>query len=63
MAKASILEREKKRQILIVKHIKTRIALKNEIKKANTYSSKLEIYKKLEALPRNSSPSRSRNRC
>lgn len=63
MAKTSILEREKKRQRLVIKHLPKRYALKEQMRKAESLQEKLEIQRKLQQLPRNSSPVRLRNRC
>ena len=63
MAKKSIIVREKKRQNLVIKYLKTRYTLKTQIKQTNVLKEKLQIHKKLQQLPRNSSPVRLRNRC
>ena len=63
MAKKSIIEREKKRQRLVIKHLSKRYSLKMEMRKAESLQEKLEIQRKLQKLPRNSSPVRLRNRC
>nr|YP_010930423.1 ribosomal protein S14 [Ochrosphaera neapolitana]WKK50151.1 ribosomal protein S14 [Ochrosphaera neapolitana] len=63
MAKQNMIQREKKRERLTLKYAAKRSALKDNLKMAQTYTQKLEIYKKLEKLPKNSSPVRRRNRC
>lgn len=63
MAKKSILEREKKRQRLVIKYLKKRHILKTQIKKTAFLQQKLQIQRKLYKLPLNSSPVRLRNRC
>ncbi len=63
MAKKSILEREKNRQKLVIKHLKKRYSLKLQIKQASFLEEKLTIQRKLQQLPRNSSPVRLHNRC
>lgn len=63
MAKKSIIEREKKRQRLVIKYLKKRCTLKTEIKQSKFLQEKLTIHRKLQKLPRNSSPVRLRNRC
>lgn len=63
MAKKSIIEREKKRQRLVIKYLKKRYTLKAEIKQSEFLQEKLAIQRKLQKLPRNSSPVRLRNRC
>ena len=63
MAKQGMIQREKKRELLTLKYSKKRNSLKQELKTANTYSEKLDVYKKLQKLPKNSAPVRKRNRC
>lgn len=63
MAKTSIIEREKKRQQLVIKYLPKRYLLKKQMRKAESLQEKLEIQRKLQQLPRNSSPVRLRNRC
>lgn len=63
MAKKSIIEREKKRQKLVIKYLKKRNDLKLQMKKSSFLEEKLTIQRKLQQLPRNSSPVRLRNRC
>nr|YP_010933324.1 ribosomal protein S14 [Streptofilum capillatum]WKT08571.1 ribosomal protein S14 [Streptofilum capillatum]WKT08670.1 ribosomal protein S14 [Streptofilum sp. BC4-VF8pt]WKT08769.1 ribosomal protein S14 [Streptofilum sp. ZNP2-VF4pt] len=63
MAKKSLIARENKRQSLVNKFQERRKSLKDQIKKASSLSETLELYKQLQALPRNSSPTRLHNRC
>jgi len=63
MAKKSLIEREKKRQKLEQKYHLIRRSLQKERRKARSLSEKWEIQAKLEALPRNSAPTRLRRRC
>jgi small subunit ribosomal protein S14 len=63
MAKKGMIQREKKREQLVNKYGKKRTELKDALKKVTSYKERLELYSKLEALPRNSFPSRLRNRC
>lgn len=63
MAKQSMIQREKKRELLTLKYKTKRDLLKNDLKTASSYSDKLSIYKKLQKLPKNSAPCRQRNRC
>lgn len=63
MAKKNMIEREKKRQILVIKYDKKRKNIKNSIKTAKSFQEKFKIYLEFQALPRNSFPSRLRNRC
>jgi small subunit ribosomal protein S14 len=63
MAKKSMIQREKKREKLVAKYGKKRNEIKEELKAVTSYKDRLELYAKLEKLPRNSFPSRLRNRC
>ena len=63
MAKKNMIEREKKRERLINKYGKKRKELKESLKGAETFEAKLALYAKIQKLPKNSAPSRHRNRC
>ena len=64
MAKESMKMRELKRQKLAAKYAEKRIALKAVISDPNTSDEeRWEAVLKLQSLPRDSSPSRQRNRC
>jgi small subunit ribosomal protein S14 len=63
MAKKNMIEREKKRQRLVVKYQVKRLSLKSLIKKSTSYQEKLELYDKIQSLTRNYYPTRLRNRC
>ncbi|MGK7927530.1 MAG: 30S ribosomal protein S14 [Spirulina sp.] len=63
MAKKSMIEREKKRKKLVEKYAAKREDLKNQIKHAKTPLERLELQRKLQRLPLNSSKVRVRNRC
>lgn len=64
MAKTSMVEREVKRKKLANRYAAKREALKAIIKDPNTASEERDqAVTKLMKLPRNSSPSRQRNRC
>ena len=63
MAKKSMIEREKKRQRLIVKYREKRRNLLNAIKTSDSFSETLLLQKKLQKLPRSSSHVRLTNRC
>ncbi|MBV1882959.1 MAG: 30S ribosomal protein S14 [Pseudomonadales bacterium] len=64
MAKVSMVQREKKRAKLVVKYAATRKALKEIIKNpGSSDEDRWGAQLKLQALPRDSSPSRKRNRC
>ncbi|MCS6958754.1 MAG: 30S ribosomal protein S14 [Pseudanabaenaceae cyanobacterium SKYGB_i_bin29] len=64
MAKKSMLEREKKRQKLVAKYAAKREALKERMMTEElTQAELLNLHRQLQRLPRNSSPTRLRNRC
>nr|AYQ94774.1 ribosomal protein S14 [Elakatothrix viridis] len=65
MAKKSMIQRELKRQRLVIKYSKKREELKNEIKKNHSLTLKQILFLriKFQKLPRNSSPVRLHNRC
>lgn len=63
MAKKSMVEREKRRQKLVDKYRERREQLKFEFSVAETWEERLELHRQLQRLPRNSAPSRLRNRC
>ena len=64
MAKTSMIEREKKRAALAVKYATKRKALKAIVADpAVGYDDKMAAIVSLSKLPRDSSPSRQRNRC
>ncbi len=63
MAKKSMIERERKRQRLVLKYAEKRNLLKQQIRHATFIEEKIKLYRKLQGLPRNSSPTRLHNRC
>ena len=63
MAKQSMIQREEKRERLIRKHAAKRETIKQLLKNSSSFEDKIPNFKLLEKLPRNSSPSRHRNRC
>jgi small subunit ribosomal protein S14 len=63
MAKKSMIQRELKRQRLIMKYSKKRDTLKKQIKETTFLKEKLTLHRKLQQLPRNSSTVRLHNRC
>lgn len=64
MAKKSMIERELKRAKLVSRHAAKRVELKKIIRNLNTSDDeRAAAVAKLSALPRDSSPSRGRNRC
>ena len=63
MAKKSMIEREKKRQDLVDKYAETRADLKDQFQQATSQRERLAIHRQIQQLPRNSAPTRLRNRC
>jgi small subunit ribosomal protein S14 len=64
MAKKSMIERESKRTRLVAKHAEKRLSLKKIIRNINSTDAEREAAQmKLNAMPRDSSSSRRRNRC
>jgi|TARA_B100000959_G_scaffold60253_1_gene63272 small subunit ribosomal protein S14 len=64
MAKSSIIQREKKRAVLVLKHSHKRKSLKEKLKTSGISTEEAAVLrKKLQKLPLNSSPTRQRNRC
>ncbi len=63
MAKKSMIQREVKRQKLVDKYADKRAELKEQFAKATTQQEKMDLHRKLQQLPRNSSHIRLRNRC
>jgi hypothetical protein len=48
MAKQNMIQRDKKREGLVVKHLAKRELLKNELKSATSFQDRLALYKKFE---------------
>lgn len=63
MAKKGMIAREKKRQGLVLKYADKRAALKTALKSSEFLEEKVQISRKLQNLPRNSSNTRLHNRC
>jgi small subunit ribosomal protein S14 len=64
MAKLALINREKKRKNLVRKYTVKRVALKGIVDdQARTEEERYLARLKLQALPRNSNPTRQRNRC
>jgi len=64
MAKTSIIERNKKRAVLIARYQEKRNALKKQVKDlALSLQERMAAQDQLSQLPRNSSPVRFRKRC
>lgn len=63
MAKKSMIERDRKRSLLVTKYATKRESLKQAIKIALSMEDKFILHRQLQNLPRNSAPSRLHNRC
>jgi small subunit ribosomal protein S14 len=63
MAKKSMIQRDRKRRILVSKYQKKKYLLKEEIKKTFYLEEKVFLSFKLQNFPRNSSSVRLHNRC
>ena len=63
MAKQSMIQREIKRIELNSKHEIERIKLKKELKKTTNFDEQMDLQRRLQNLPRNSSKCRLKNRC
>ena len=64
MAKKSMIMRERKRAKLVARYANKRAALKATIRNINSSDEERAVAQaKLNALPRDSSPTRQRNRC
>ena len=64
MAKLSLKNREAKREAAVKKHAAKRAELKAIIEdQTRSMDERMDAMKRLQALPRNASPSRLRNRC
>jgi small subunit ribosomal protein S14 len=63
MADKSMIQRELKRQRLVMKYAHKRRSLKEQIKKTYSLKEKLQLHRKLQQLPLNSSSVRLHNRC
>jgi small subunit ribosomal protein S14 len=63
MAKKSMIQRELKRQRLVMKYAQKREEHKQQIKESSFLKEKLALHRKLQQLPKNSSSVRLHNRC
>ncbi len=63
MAKKSMIARDVKRKKLTERYAAKRAALMAAFNAAKDPMDRLEIHRKIQALPRNSAPNRIRNRC
>ena len=58
-----MIQREKKREKLVLQYSEKRQSILLEFKRADNFMEQMEIHKKIQKLPRNSSRIRLRNRC
>jgi small subunit ribosomal protein S14 len=63
MAKKSMIAREAKRKKMVERFAARRAALKAAFMATTDPMERLDIHRKIQDLPRNSAPSRLRNRC
>ncbi len=63
MAKKSMIEREKKRKRMVEQYAEKRADLQEQFAAAPSQQQKLAIHRQIQQLPRNSAPTRVRNRC
>ena len=63
MAKKSMIARDVKRKKMVERYAAKRNALMAAFNAAEDPMDRLEIHRKIQALPRNSAPNRVRNRC
>ena len=63
MAKKSMIARDVKRKKLVERYSAKRKTLIDAFKSAKDPMERLEIHRKIQALPRNCAPNRIRNRC
>ena len=63
MAKKITIEREHKRWRLNQKYTILRVQLKKEFSERDSLRERIDLHNKIQKLPRNSAPTRIRNRC
>jgi small subunit ribosomal protein S14 len=64
MAKKNMIEREKKRNRLVEKYAAKRATLKDQLSDLSlSQQERVTLHRELQQLPRNSAPTRLRNRC
>ena len=63
MAKKSMIARDVKRKKIVERYAAKRNALLDSFRSSKDPMERLEIHRKIQSLPRNSAPSRVRNRC
>ena len=63
MAKLALINKQKRREVLVAKYAKKRAAIKEKMSVNATPDERMDAMKKLAKLPRNATPTRLRNRC
>jgi small subunit ribosomal protein S14 len=63
MARKALIQKEKKRIGLVKKYQSKRANLKHKLKTCESFKQKVDVSFELQALPRNSAPTRLTNRC
>lgn len=64
MAKKSVTQREKKRNLLVKAHKRDRSRIVEAIRQSRDYKDRISLYESLgREVPRDAAPSRSRSRC
>nr|YP_010478602.1 ribosomal protein S14 [Chlorobotrys sp.]UVI60907.1 ribosomal protein S14 [Chlorobotrys sp.] len=63
MAKYSVVKRQIRRENMVRRYCELRQKLKNDLKEASSFKSKMDFHIRLQKLPRDSSSTRLRNRC
>ena len=63
MAKKSMIERQKKRELVVEKYTEKRQALIEQFENATSQRERLDLHRQIQRLPRNSSRTRLHNRC
>lgn len=58
-----MINRDEKRKKMVAKYSEKRKALKEQFAQATDPVEKMELHRQIQRLPRNSAPSRVRNRC
>ena len=58
-----MINRDEKRKKMVAKYAEKRQALKEQFAKATDPVEKMDLHRQIQRLPRNSAPSRVRNRC
>jgi len=63
MAKLALINKQKRREVLVAKYAKKRAAIKEKMSVNATPDERMDAMKKLAKLPRNANPTRLHNRC